>query len=175
MEEVKDYHLKIDLKKFFESVSTENLRFMRDAMSNVLKERAKMLRKDMPPAKPEYRFWIGKVTRRIGNALCRYRYYVEPLNMEDVPEELRKVVASTYFTLMSGVFRKNTCPKLGDVVILKYRVCKHKSDSSNFRQSRITDIAPKEVVGCKKEWNCLNIIANNDKSQCPNCPDVIMK
>lgn len=173
--EVKDCYIQVDPRQFLPGISTEALRVLRDEVVEELRKRAKEARKNTPPSKPEYSFWTGKVTRRIGNALCRYRYHVEPLNPEEVPEELRKVVANTYFTLMSGVFRKNTCPKFGDMVILKYRVCKQKDASSNFRRSRITGIAPKEVVGCSKDWNCLNIIAYDDKSQCQNCPDAIKK
>jgi len=174
MEESK-YCLKMDLRKFFESIDTEELRSLRDEVVEELRRRAKEARKNAPPFKPEYSYWTGTVTRRIGNALCRYRYHVDPLNMEEVPEELRKVLASTYFTLMSGVFRKNTCPKVGDRVILKYRVCKQKEAIANFRRSRITDIAPKEVAGCKQDWNCISIIARKDKSMCLSCQEAILK
>ncbi len=175
MEEAKDYHLKIDLKEFFESVSTENLRFMREAMSNVLKERAKMLKKDMPPAKPEYRFWTGKIVRRTGDVFSRYRFRVSLCNPDELPKELVERATVTFFPLLSGNFRKDTCPKIGDVVQLKYRVLKRTPEAFTFGKSKIIGLVPKTVVGCKKDWNCLNIIANNDKSQCPNCPDVIMK
>lgn len=175
MEKVKTYHIKLDLRKFYQSITTEELRALREDIAEELKARAREARKNLPPSKPEYRYWFGKIVRRTGDVFSRYRFAVEPCDIEQLPECVRDRADKLFFSLMSGAFKKDTCPKIGDVVILKYRVCKHKSDSSNFRQSKITDIAPKEVVGCKKEWNCLNIIANDDRSQCPNCPDVIMK
>ncbi len=175
MEEVKDYYIKVDLRAILPGISLEALNVLRDEVAEELRKRAREARKGQPSAKPEYRFWTGTITRRIGNALCRYRYHVEPFHLEDVPEELRGVIANTYFTHMPGSFKKATCPKVGDKVTLKYRACKSKSVSSNFRQSRIIGIAPKEVVDCKQEWHCIDIFSSSGRSMCLDCPDAILK
>lgn len=174
MEEVKkEYHVKVDLKKFFGPISTEDLRSMRDAITEVLKARAKEARKNRPPSKPEFHYWTGKIVRRTGDAFCRYRFRLELCCPEEVPEELRDKAELIYFPLLSGSFKKDTCPKIGDVVRLKYRVLKRCAASINFSRSKIVGLAPKKVVGCARDWNCLNIIAYNDKSLCPNCPDAV--
>lgn len=166
------YILKIDIRKFFESISTEELREIRDEAKAILKERAKDARRNTPRPKPEYQYWTGRVKRRIGSALCHYKYIVEPENRDGLPIEADEEMA-TYFQLASGSFKKSSCPKVGDKVVCKYRVIKRLNSRACFFRSRVISLAPKTVVGCKREWNCLNIVAYNDKSHCQECLDAI--
>lgn len=167
--------MKVDLRKFYGSIPTEQLRALRDDIVEELKERAREARKNAVRPKPEFRYWTGKIARRTGDAFCRYRFSVEPTDIDQLPDVVRENVSTKFFSLLSGAFKKDTCPKIGEAVILKYRVLKNSNTQKDFFSSRIIGRVPAAVIGCKKEWNCLNIIANNDKSQCPNCPDVIMK
>lgn len=173
MEEVKDYVLKVDLRKFYQSIDTEQLRALRDDISEELKARAREARKNAVRPKPEFRYWTGKITRRTGDVFSRYRFSVEPTDVKQLPEVVRENAATKFFSLMSGAFKKDTCPKIGEAVILKYRVLKKSSTMIDFLSSRIIGRVPSAVTGCKRDWNCLNIIAYDDKSQCPNCPDAI--
>lgn len=173
MGETKKYTPKLNLLKFYESIGTEELRAMRDDITEELKARAREARRNRPPQKPEYRFWQGKITRQIGGVFSRYRFAVIPSDAEQLPECVRDRADKLYYSLMSGEFRKDTCPKVGDDVILRFRVLKRTNIAICFSNSRIFKQVPKPVVGCRREWNCLNIIAYDDKSQCPNCQDAI--
>lgn len=175
MEEVKDCYIKIDPRVFLPGISTEALRILREEVVAELRKRAKEAKKNLPPPKPEYRFWTGKIMRRSGDVFSRYRFRLEPSNPEELPEEVREKAVLMQFPLLSGSFKKDTCPKIGDVVVLKYRVLKRTAIGTCFHQSRIISLAPKKVVGCSKDWNCLNIIANDDRSHCPSCPNAVME
>lgn len=174
MREPKKQAPKLNLIKFYESIGTEELRAMRDDITEELKARAREARKNRPPQKPEYRFWNGKITRRIGGVFSRYRFAVTPSDIDQLPECVRDKADKLYYSLMSGEFKKDICPKIGDDVILRFRVLKRTNIAICFSNSRIFKQLPKAVVGCKREWNCLNTIVYDDKSQCPNCPDAIM-
>lgn len=141
MEESK-YCLKVDLRKFFESIDTEELRSLRDKVVEEVKNREREERKNMPPARPEYRYWKGKVIRRRGNALSRYGYLLEPVEVNDVPQDVINQFKETYFTMLGGKFKKATCPKIGDEVVLKYRLLKNSPIGTSFRRSRIIAVVP---------------------------------
>lgn len=173
MDKEKEYVLKIDVRKFFQSLSTEELRTVRDGIKEELKKRDHARRKNMKPPKPEYCVWTGKIVRRIGDVFGRYRFRVEPSNPDELPEAVMEKVGITFFSLQSGAFKKDTCPKIGDVVQVRYRIFKRTSIFTSFSQGKIIGLAPRKVVGCKREWNCLNIIAYDDKSRCPDCIDAI--
>ena len=140
MEEVNKYVLKLDLRKFYQSIDTEQLRALRDDIANELKERAREARKNLPPSKPEYRYWSGKIVRRTGDVFSRYRFAVEPCDIKQLPECVRDRADKLFFSLMSGAFKKDSCPKIGDVVVLRYRELKHTAVTTCFGTSRITNL-----------------------------------
>lgn len=173
MEEVKKYILKLNLRKFYQSIGSEELRALRDDITEVLKERAREARRNAQRPKPEFRYWNGRITRRTGDVFSRYRFSVEPCDIEQLPESVRENASTKFFPILSGAFKKDTCPKIGDAVVLKYRVLRKATDFQNFNSSRIVGRVTGNVIGCKREWNCLNIIAYNDKTRCHNCTDAI--
>ena len=63
--------MKVDLRKFYGSIPTEQLRALRDDIVEELKERAREARKNAVRPKPEFRYWTGKIARRTGDAFCR--------------------------------------------------------------------------------------------------------
>ena len=144
--EDKGYILKIDIRQFFQSVKTDELRTIRDQIVEEVKRRDREERKNMPPVKPEYKFWSGKVVRRRGNALSRYSFLIEPSKDIDIPKDIIGNLKDTYFTMLGGVFKKATCPKVGDTVMLKYRVLKYKPLESSLRRSRIILVVPPKLA-----------------------------
>jgi hypothetical protein len=140
MEKVKPYVVKLDLRKFYQSIDTEQLRALRDDIAEELKTRAREARKNQSPSKPEYRYWSGKIVRRTGDVFSRYRFAVEPCDIEQLPECVRDRADKLFFSLMSGSFKKDTCPKIGEIVVLRFRLLKHTSVTTCFGTSRITNL-----------------------------------
>lgn len=138
------YEPKLDIRKLYQSIGTEELRALRDDITQELK--ARNASRDYSQSKPVYRYWRGKVVRRRGNALCRYSFCLEPVGEDDLPQEVLPLVFSTYFRLMSGSFKKATCPMIGDVVMLKYRVLKNASLDTCYRRSRIICVVPPKLA-----------------------------
>ena len=139
-EKMEDYIVKLDIRKFYKSIGTEELRALRDDITQELKTRNAT--RDYSQQKPMYRYWKGSIIKRRGNALCRYSFCLEPVDADKLPQEVLPMVTTIFFRLLSGAFRKDTCPKIGDVVLLKYRDLKNSPASESFRRSRIIEKVP---------------------------------
>ena len=100
------------------------------------------------PIVPEYEYVTGKVISIINSdkGFTRWRYVVE-ISDEDVKKHsCFNSMPKWRFELYSGKFKKDTAPKVGDIVRIR---------------CRITKALPKFTVGCAKIWE----IANGEVSQ----------
>ena len=140
------FTVKFDINQLFPFITTNDLRRLRDTIAEEVKNREREERKNMPPVKPEYRYWQGKVVRRRGNALSRYSFLLEPTDVKDVPQDIIDRHREYYFTPLGGAFKKATCPKIGDVVMLKYRVLKSAPLDTCYRKSRIICVVPPKLA-----------------------------